>query len=511
VDTRSRHALERLPGRKPSVAGCEWPIWVAEARGLLFSSVAFLFAFLPFCLLVHELAPRRFRNAVLLGASLLFYAWGEGSFVFVLLASAFGNWAFGLKIERALTSRSRRRNLGLGIALNLALLFTYKYAGFFLDNLNPLLAATGIDPVRSSPLHLPIGISFFTFQAMSYLVDVYRRDAPTEADPVRLALYIALFPQLIAGPIVRYRDLASQLRERTRSLERFASGVERFILGLGKKVLIANPLAACADGIFALPPEALSAELAWAGAIAFGLQIYFDFSGYSDMAIGLGRMFGFELLENFRYPYIARSMTEFWRRWHISLSTWFRDYLYIPLGGNRGGALRTFRNLALVFLLCGLWHGARWPFAAWGLYHGVFLVAERAGLERILERLPAAVRHVYLLLVVLAGWVLFRSASIDAAFDFGLALVGGAAGVNPAHPLAQFVTREVILAACIGVIGATPLPARAARWLRAQSAEVRAIRWLAPAATPAFLIGLFLIAGSFVVAGSHEPFIYFRF
>ncbi len=310
------------------------------------------------------------------------------------------------------------------MGLNLVLLGFFKYAGFLVDNLNQVLPVLGLAPMDIGRVHLPIGISFFTFQALSYIIDLYRNETAVQRSLLNFALYKALFPQLIAGPIVRYRDVAREIEQRTVSLDDFASGVQRFIIGLGKKVLIANVMGRAADTIFATPAETLPATLAWIGAIAFMLQIYFDFSGYSDMAIGLGRMFGFHFLENFNYPYIARSIREFWRRWHISLSAWFRDYLYhIPLGGNRHGAAHR-RQPAARHLLCGLWHGASWTFLIWGVYHGFFLVLERVPAVRwLLDRLPAPLQHAYVLLVVLVGWVFFRADTFAHALAYLQAMV----------------------------------------------------------------------------------------
>ena len=294
-------------------------------------------------------------------------------------------------------------------------MIVFKYADFLVGNLNALLGPLRLAPLSLPGIALPIGISFFTFQALSYVIDVYRREVPVQRNPFDLGLYIALFPQLIAGPIVRYHDVARQLVERVVTRQGFAYGVERFVVGLGKKVLIANTLAVQADLIFAIPADQLTAPVAWFGLVCYTLQIYFDFSGYSDMAIGLGYMFGFRFLENFSHPYVAQSITEFWRRWHISLSTWFRDYLYVPLGGNRGSALRTYRNLVLVFFLCGLWHGASWSFVVWGLLHGFLLVIERMGLGRLMARWPRALRHAWTLFFVMIAWVFFRADSLPQA------------------------------------------------------------------------------------------------
>src|SRR4051812_8670704 len=325
-----------------------------------------------------------------------------------MLASIAFNYWMAIAVDRVHGTPAAARRLAFAVTLNLVVLGIFKYANFFADNLNALLRAGRIEPVAVPRVLLPIGISFFTFHAISYVIDVSRRDATAQKSPVHAALYLLLFPQLIAGPIIRYRDIADQLARRVVSIDDFAYGVRRFVIGLGKKVLIANVVAGPADKIFAMPAHELSTAHAWLGIVCYTLQIYFDFSGYSDMAIGLGRMFGFRFPENFRWPYIADTVQEFWRRWHISLSTWFRDYLYVPLGGNRVPTATMYRNLVLVFFLCGLWHGASWNFVIWGLFHGTFLVVERLGLAAAVRRLWAPLRHAYLLLVVMVGWVFFR-------------------------------------------------------------------------------------------------------
>jgi alginate O-acetyltransferase complex protein AlgI len=368
------------------------------------------------------------------------------------------------------------------------------------------------------PIHLPIGISFFTFQALSYVIDVYRGTVPAQRNPFHFGLYVSLFPQLIAGPIVRYADVAGQILERTVTREGFARGVQRFIIGLGKKMLIANTLASSADRVFALPAGELTLAAAWLGVVCYALQIYFDFSGYSDMAIGLGRMFGFDFLENFHYPYVARSVTEFWRRWHLSLSTWFRDYVYHPLGGNRQGRARTYANLLIVFFLCGLWHGASWTFIVWGLFHGAFLVLERLGLSRALERAWLPVRHAYTLLVVLVGWVFFRADSLAQAMLFLEAMVGlGAAGLSSMATL-EYATLETVLVMMVAIPAATPLlPAlqdRANALLedcRQRSWPVWPIEIAYHGAGTLGLAALFLLSACTLAAGTYNPFIYFRF
>ena len=472
---------------------------------MLFGSPVFLFCFLPLVLGLHLVLPRGLRNPLLLAASLVFYAWGEPRFVLVMVASLVGNYALGRLVDRAVDRGGARTWLALAVAFNLGLLAWFKYAGFLWE-----LAAGPLGLPAIEPVPLPIGISFFTFQALSYVVDVHRRDAPVQRNPLDFALYVAMFPQLIAGPIVRYRDVAAQLARRTLDRAGLAEGARRFVFGLGKKLLVADLLARPADQIFALGPGELSTGTAWLGIACYTLQIYFDFSAYSDMAIGLGRMLGFRFLENFDYPYVATSITEFWRRWHISLSSWFRDYLYIPLGGNRRGALVTYRNLVTVFFLCGLWHGAAWTFVAWGLYHGLFLVLERAGLGAGLARLPRPARHLYALLVVAFGWVLFRAEDFLHAARYAAALVGlrGA----PGAPAALFATPLVVTALSVGALGSLPLWPAVARRRRALVAAGRLglDRALEVGRTLAFLA---VLAAALVqlAGGSYSPFIYFRF
>jgi alginate O-acetyltransferase complex protein AlgI len=351
---------------------------------VIFSSPLFLFVFLPVVLAGYYAMPPRVKNAFLLLASLVFYAWGEPIYVALLVASIVGNYAFGLAIDRTHSTVGRRLVVTLAVLGNLAFLAYFKYFSFALVNFFSADSAQAL--ASAAPDHLPLGISFFTFQALSYIIDVYRRTSPAQANPFSLALFISSFPQMIAGPIIRYADVQRQIEFRVHEAHLFVSGVRRFVFGLAKKVLIADVLGDSADQIFAEDAEDLSAGAIWLGIVCFAFQIYFDFSAYSDMAIGLGRMFGFRFKENFNYPYISRSLTEMWERWHISLGSWFRDYLYIPLGGNRHGAFRTHLNLWTVFLLCGLWHGASWNFVIWGALHGSVLVIERLGLGRLLQR-----------------------------------------------------------------------------------------------------------------------------
>jgi alginate O-acetyltransferase complex protein AlgI len=424
-----------------------------------------------------------------------------------MAASIVVNWGFGLLIETAAGATRRKRFLVVGVCLNLSGLAVFKYAGFFYDNLNRILSSLDVSwRFASPPLHLPIGISFFTFQALTYLIDIYRRMAPAERNVLRAALYIAFFPQLIAGPILRYADIGPQIRSRPPTGTAFVTGIERFILGLAKKVLLANTFAVAADAGFSSSVGELSAVDAWLAALAYSLQIYFDFSGYSDMAIGLGFMFGFRFPENFKYPYVSRSLSEFWRRWHITLSAWFRDYLYIPLGGNRFGRARTYINLWVVFLLCGLWHGAAWTFVSWGAIHGAFLVMERAGLERALCRLrgPAVLlAHAYTLLVVVVAWVFFRAHSVQEALEFITVMFAGA-GAPLAHVAG--LDRKLMAAFVVGIGAATPLGDWCMRRLE-RSARAQGARFVGAI----MLLALLWLCAMALAGGTHNPFIYFRF
>ena len=483
---------------------------------MVFSEPAFLFVFLPLLLGAYFVVPKRLRNLLLLGASLAFYAWGEKFFVAVMLTSIAFNYAIGLWVGRTQGTGWSKVALTVGIMGDLGLLIAYKYANFLADNLNLLLSSLGLEPIELGPVHLPIGISFFTFQAMSYVVDVYRRNVPAQKNPIDIALYISMFPQLIAGPIVRYRDVAAQILHRTVTQDRFASGVRRFVIGLGKKVLIANTVAWPVDMIFDIPGDQLTIGLAWLGVVCYMLQIYFDFSGYSDMAIGLGRMFGFEFMENFNYPYIARSMTDFWRRWHISLSTWYRDYLYVPLGGNRCKPIRVYLNLLIVFFLCGLWHGASWSFVAWGLFHGAFLIIERAGRNKTIK-VPSVLNHLYVLIVVLVGWTLFRAETLETAITFLLAMVGLAQGTGVQYHVSMYVDTHLMLALTAGAIGSTPILPTVINWCNRrivqeeEAARSQRTDIAIQLAGVAGIAVIMLVCAMYVAASTYNPFIYFRF
>jgi alginate O-acetyltransferase complex protein AlgI len=474
---------------------------------VLFTEPTFLFLFLPVLFALYfgtfSRSHGRYANWLLVVASVVFYAAGGGAFTWLMLGSIAFNYAMAIAIDRRRGSAIARVLLAFTVAADLAVLGLFKYADFFADNVNTLLLALHARPVTVPRVLLPIGISFFTFHAISYVVDVYRREAIAQKSPVHAALYLLLFPQLIAGPIIRYRDLADQLACRTVTLESFSYGVRRFVIGLSKKMLIANVVAGPADRIFALPADQLSAAHAWLAVACYTLQIYFDFSGYSDMAIGLGRMFGFTFPENFRWPYVAESVQEFWRRWHISLSTWFRDYLYVPLGGSRVPERRTYVNLVIVFFLCGLWHGASWTFVVWGLFHGVFLVVERLGLADRVRKVPRPIRHLYLLSVVMIGWVFFRAETFGGAVAMLRAMAGlGVAAPTP-FTVAWYLTPELVLALAAGAAGSTP-------WLQAFSRR-REDSWTLDLVSTAALMIVFAASLTQLAARAYNPFIYFRF
>jgi alginate O-acetyltransferase complex protein AlgI len=478
---------------------------------MVFSSIVFLFYFLPLFFLTFILTG--FSKWVLLAFSLVFYAWGEPLFLPLILIMIVLNFWLGRAIERGHATGRARFWVTVGIVVNLLPLGIFKYGMFLVQMLlgvaGPLLAKLlGISPdaLVANNIPLPLGISFYTFHALSYLIDVYRRDVHAERSMRDLAVYIAMFPQLIAGPIIRYKTIAGQLHHPIISAERTADGIRLFVIGLSQKVLIANTVAASADAIFGLPHDQLSTPIAWVGIVCYTLQIYYDFGGYSNMAIGLGLMLGFNYPTNFNYPYISASMTEFWRRWHISLSSWFRDYLYIPLGGNRISPRRTYLNLWIVFLLCGLWHGAALNFVVWGAAHGGFLVLERAGFGRVLERMTPAFRHLYVLLAVMATWVLFRADSLGAAAHYFGALIGLSASPALAPPLHRFLGADVVLALLAGVIASGPygnrLILRIGEFLHAGEVQVGQLLGLA------VLLGLVTLS---LAGGAYNPFIYFRF
>ncbi len=465
---------------------------------MVFSSLTFLLLFLPLTLgLYYAVRGIRARNGVLCLCSLVFYAWGEPVWVLLMLFSILFNYGIGLALERSARPAGRRLLLGLALLVNLGAIGLFKYGNFVLENLGLLLGS----PMPVLSFSLPLGISFYTFQILSYVLDVYRKKVPTQHNLLHLATYIVLFPQLVAGPIVRYEDIRDQLKDRRTDLAGFTCGLRRFAIGLGKKVILANAMAAIADPILDAP--ALPAGTAWLAAAAYMLQIYFDFSGYSDMAIGMGHFFGFRFSENFNYPYAAVSVTDFWRRWHISLSTWFRDYVYIPLGGSRRSPARNLLNLLVVWLLTGLWHGAAWNFVLWGLYYGLLLIVERSIPERILSRCPAILRRILTLLAVFFGWILFRLTSLSALGGILSDLFTPAPAALGTWLSAHPETLQQTFWLLPALIGCFPLAA----WIRKRYGQASWYPWVS--GLWAFCIFLFSLA--LLLGATYNPFIYFRF
>ena len=470
------------------------PFITGERSIMIFSSLPFLFFYLVAVLAVYKLSPLKLRNLILLVVSLFFYGWGEPVYIIIMLLSIVVDYVHGMLVERwREDDRKARRAVASSVFFNLAILVFFKYWDFLAGNLNAL---TGLQlPVLGLPL--PIGISFYTFQTMSYTIDVYRQDAPVQKNPIAFGAYVTLFPQLIAGPIVRYKSVADQLEERREDLDKFVSGIRRFTVGAAKKVLLANAIGQLWDQ--SLASEGLTAAGAWLGLAAYAFQIYFDFSGYSDMAIGLGRMFGFEFLENFNYPYISKSVVEFWKRWHISLTTWFREYVYFPLGGNRVPKWKWIRNILIVWTLTGIWHGAGWNFLLWGLYYGAWMLAERLFLGKWLEKLPGAVRHIYTMFIVLIGWALFAVEDMGRLGAYFSSLFGGGGWFSAVdgYRLRTYLPTLVILA-----IGSTPLMGKL--WDRLGE-RTRAVL------QPLLVLGALILCTASLVDAGYNPFLYFRF
>jgi alginate O-acetyltransferase complex protein AlgI len=483
---------------------------------MVFSSITFLFYFLPGVLLLYWLVGKRMQNLLLLLASLLFYAWGEGVYLLLMLTSISINFVSGQLIHAFRASPLGKFFCIVGIILNLGLLGYYKYGSFITENLNVVLDFIGLPMILLDPVRLPIGISFFTFQALSYIIDVYRQQNEPQKNFINLGLYIALFPQLIAGPIVRYHDIAAQLANRRVTREGFAYGVQRFLFGLSKKVLLANTMAVVADKIFALPVIELTPSVAWLGIFCFILQLYYDFSGYSDMAIGLGRMFGFHFLENFNYPYISRSLSEFWIRWHISLGTWIRDYVYFPLGGSRLGERRTQINLFIVFFLCGLWHGASWNMAIWGVYNGVVVLIERTRFSDYRRKLWYPLQIISFLLIFMFGMVIFCTPTLAAAKHYFLVMIGLISEPAAVHSASFYLNSKVLFEIAVAVVFSLPVYPALGR-LRAQISERLTGRRLSifyiSVEVSRLVITLSLVYFTCIslASGVYNPFIYFRF
>lgn len=470
---------------------------------MIFSSIFFLFVFLPVTLLLYYLVPWKLKNFILLLCSLIFYAWGEPVYVFLMLFSIIFNFISGIEIQRYQEQEQTkllRFSFWFTVAVNLAILGFFKYYGFLIGNLNAILPFD--IPYRDLPL--PIGISFYTFQTLSYIIDVYWGRVPVQKNFIKFGTYVTMFPQLIAGPIVRYADVDMQLSKRSLSLYKFGQGVAWFLRGLGKKVLLANNIGMTFDAILALAPGERSVVTAWVGCIAYAMQIYFDFSGYSDMAVGLGKMLGFEFVKNFDYPYISKSVTEFWRRWHISLGTWFREYVYIPLGGNRVSVLKHVRNILVVWMLTGFWHGAAWNFMLWGLYYGLLLLLEKYFLADKLKRLPEKVSQLYAFVLVLFGWVLFFSPTLaDAIRYLGNMLGIGGSGFLDSTGLYYLAGSFILLVICF--LCSTPWVWKKFRRFVLQKGSYPSI------AAAVVYTAIFIFSIAYLVNATYNPFLYFRF
>ncbi len=475
---------------------------------MVFTSVIFIFIFLPGIITAYFLFPEKYRNMLLLLASLFFYAWGEPKYILVMISSILINFYFGYKVHENFEHKKKKKLfLVLGILCNLSMLGFFKYGNFFINNINYIFTTLNIhEPINIGKIHLPIGISFFTFQGLSYVIDVYRKEAKVQKNIFNLALYIALFPQLIAGPIVRYHDVVEEIEKREITTAKIAFGIKRFVVGFAKKILIANQLGIIADKIFDISQGSIPTSVAWLGVICYTMQIYYDFSGYSDMAIGLGRIFGFAFLENFRFPYVSKSISEFWKRWHISLTSWFRDYVYIPLGGNRRGKARTYINLLIVFLLSGLWHGASWNFILWGTYHGGFLALERVGFGKVLDKLWKPLRHIYTMLIVIVGWVFFRVESISKAIIY-LKHMFIFQGATDLYYINLYIDPKIIFVLIIAVIFSTPI----LKYTKEYAGSVIGDGAIYNTISNILIIALLILCLIVLAGSTYNPFIYFRF
>jgi alginate O-acetyltransferase complex protein AlgI len=471
-----------------------------RAEKMVFSSITFLYIFLPIVLILYFITPHKLRNYILLLASLFFYFCGEPKYITLFIVSIIINYVYGVLIEKHLGTKTAKYVVVSAIIINLLILGVFKYSNFFIKNISYIF---NLD-IKFVTIALPIGISFYTFQAMSYIIDVYRGEVKAQKNILNLALYISLFPQLIAGPIVRYRTVNEELESRYYSFEDFAYGVRRFVIGLAKKVLLANPLGELWG--FTLYTEQPSMLTYWLGAIGFTLQIYFDFSAYSDMAIGLGRIFGFHFLENFNYPYISKSITEFWRRWHISLGTWFRDYLYIPLGGNKTTKLKWFRNIFIVWFCTGFWHGADWNFIIWGIGFGIILVVEKLFFIKFLERIPALFCHLYTLLIIIFSFVLFNSSSISDALQYMRGMLG-LLNIPVLSKEALYYLNSYKILMILAVLCSTPIPFRIVKKKWKDNKVLSVISNL----EPIIYIVLLIVITGFLIDSSFNPFLYFRF
>ena len=466
---------------------------------MLFSSMTFLYVFLPVVCSLYLLCRKELHNPILLIASIIFYAWGEPKYLAIMLLTIIINYLGAVAIDKnKIQGLSAKLPLILTIAINLGFLIYFKYFNFILDNINNIFHSH----INTLDIIMPIGISFYTFQALSYVVDVYRGECKVQKNIYKLALYICLFPQLIAGPIVKYHDVADQIDNREVTFDKVTIGVKRFIIGLSKKVLIANTLAVVVDNIFSQSPDTFSHLVSWIGAIFYSLQLYFDFSGYSDMAIGLGLIFGFKFMENFNYPYISKSICEFWRRWHISLSTWFKQYVYIPLGGNRCSQIKMARNLGIVFLLTGIWHGAAWNFVIWGIWNGIFIIMEKfTGLNKEKTKLwQIILQHIYTILIFVIGWVMFRAENMGYAFEY-LKNMFGLLSVHSEYSIEYYIGNIEIITFVVGLICCTPV-FKNIIYTENKIGKLFVNIWL---------VCLLILSSAFLAASTYNPFIYFRF
>ncbi len=471
---------------------------------MLFSSITFLYIFLPVVCLLYLVTKKELHNSILLIASIIFYAWGEPKYLAIMLVTIIVNYYGAILVDKFKNNKYKAKTALIGtILVDLGFLIYFKYFDFIISNINSIFHSH-IDLLE---IIMPIGISFYTFQALSYLIDVYRNEVKVQKDFYKLALYISLFPQLIAGPIVKYHDIEAQIENRDVTFDKVSLGAKRFIIGLSKKIIIANTLGSVADKIFTQFPDTFSPLIAWLGAICYSFQLFFDFSGYSDMAIGLGLIFGFKFLENFNYPYISKSITEFWRRWHISLSTWFKNYVYISLGGNRKGLIKTLRNLGIVFLLTGIWHGASWNFVIWGVWNGFFIILEKilgvGKKDEILSGAKRIFRHIYTILIFVSGWVIFRSDDMTYAFTYLKNMFGMIKVHDVLYPLAYYVDRFEIIILAVAILCSTPIFSKMIQ----NSEENKTLK----AFVNLWLIFLLVFSTMFIANSTYNPFIYFRF
>lgn len=468
---------------------------------MVFSSLIFLFIFLPITLLVYYIVPRKFKNLALLIFSLIFYAWGEPVYIVIMLFSTVFDYTNGILISKYREDKNKARIiLILSMVINLGILAFFKYYGFFIENINGIFNLS----LTAKTLPLPVGISFYTFQTMSYTIDVYLNKIPVQKNIISFGAYVTMFPQLVAGPIVKYGEVAKQIDERVETLDKFGEGAELFIVGLGKKVLLANNIGFLWTTIKAMPISDITVIGAWLGIIAFTFQIYFDFSGYSDMAIGLGKMLGFDFMQNFNYPYVSKSITEFWRRWHISLGSWFREYVYIPLGGNRVSTAKHLRNLFVVWFLTGLWHGASWNFIVWGLYFGVILVIEKNFLLKWLEKAPKFIANIYTMILVIIGWVFFDVETLKGALDYIKVMFGF--GNNPMiDSMTMYYLEANIGLIIVLIICSTSIPTKIIKFIKKKYTTAKLF------VVPVIYTIILIVAVAYLVNETYNPFLYFRF